>query len=151
MRATVFTDAALVNHAGRFVWLSIDLTNPVNSSFLEQFPLDGLPMLVVIDPNTGQGVLKWMGTLDVHQLVGLLDDGERAMPHPDEPGGPDATVEADRLAGAGRYLPAARAYRRVLRALPSDAPERGRVAVAYVGAYQAAEAYRPCARAAVEV
>ena len=52
MRATVFTDAALVKHAGRFVWLSIDTENAQNAEFLDRFPWEAVPTFQIIDPQT---------------------------------------------------------------------------------------------------
>ena len=36
MRATVFTDPALTRHAGRFVWLSLDMEKPQNAAARKQ-------------------------------------------------------------------------------------------------------------------
>lgn len=62
MDAHVFTDPALRQDADRYVWLSLDTENPVNVAFVEKFPTDNWPSLMVIDPATEKPVLKWLGT-----------------------------------------------------------------------------------------
>src|SRR5215813_10630851 len=78
MRANVLTDPALVKHAGRFAWLSIDTEKAQNQHFLEKFPVDSWPTFFFIDPSTEQAALTWASSLDVAQLEKLLDDGELA-------------------------------------------------------------------------
>src|ERR671931_154726 len=100
MRAFVFTDAALARHAGRFVWLSVDTERAGNAAFLERYPVEVWPSLLVIDPRDERVALSWAGSATVPQLVALLDDAERAL----KGGTQDADAllaRADRLAGEG--------------------------------------------------
>ena len=77
MHAYVFTDAALARDAGRFVWLSVDTEKPENAAFLERYPVEAWPSLYVIDPKTGEVVLRWLGSLTVPQLQAFLDQVAR--------------------------------------------------------------------------
>src|SRR5438067_13024330 len=79
MRATVFRDPALTRHAGQFVWLSIDTEEAGNVVFLEKFPTEVSPTLLVIDPAAARPVLAWPGSATVPELEKLLDDGVQAV------------------------------------------------------------------------
>ncbi|MGC4118083.1 MAG: tetratricopeptide repeat protein [Myxococcales bacterium] len=79
MRAHVYSDAALVKHAGRFVWLSIDTEKDQNARFLELYPVEAWPTLFVVDPDSGAVALKWLGSATVPQLEKMLEDAERAV------------------------------------------------------------------------
>ena len=54
MKSYVFPDAVLSGVADRFVWLEVDTEKPVNRAFVEQYPTEALPTLMVIDPRSGQ-------------------------------------------------------------------------------------------------
>jgi hypothetical protein len=125
MRATVFTDAALTRHAGRFVWLSIDTEREENASFQERFPISGWPTLLVLDPTTEKAALKWMGSATVPQLVKLLEDGERVV----RGGGEGLQVKlaaADRAFAEGRAADAAALASEVAAGAPADWDRRPR-------------------------
>ena len=79
MRANVLNDAALVEQAGQFAWLSIDSDKPVNAAFVDRFATGGVPLFLVIDPVKEQAVLNWYGTATAPQLVNLLADGKSAI------------------------------------------------------------------------
>ena len=52
MRAYVLPDARLLKLAGRFVRLDVDTERPASAAFVEKFPIDAWPTLLVIDPAT---------------------------------------------------------------------------------------------------
>lgn len=126
MHAYVFTDAALARDAGRFVWLSIDTEKPENAAFLERYPVEAWPSLYVIDPKTGEVVLRWLGSLTVPQLQAFLDQGEQAVRGGAE--GADALLaRANKAYGEGDKQSAATLYEQVLSQTPADWPQRPRV------------------------
>jgi len=126
MRSHVFTDAALVKHAGRFVWLEVDYENKANAPFLEAFPIDGLPTVMIIDPAPERVILRWLGSADVPMLERLFDDATRAL-SPEAPALVDALARADRLNGEQKHVEAAAAYRALLESAPDDWSRRTRV------------------------
>ncbi|NNE43085.1 MAG: thiol reductase thioredoxin, partial [Gemmatimonadetes bacterium] len=73
MKAVVFTDDALAEQAGRFVWLEINTEREQNAEFRQQFEVRALPTYFVVDPETEQVILKWVGGATVPQLTGILD------------------------------------------------------------------------------
>ena len=62
MRAYVLPDARLLKLAGRFVRLEVDTEQPGSAAFVERFPIDAWPTLLVIDPATEAVVVRWAGT-----------------------------------------------------------------------------------------
>src|SRR5262252_7579863 len=108
MRAYVLNDAALVKHAGRFAWLSIDTEKPQNEAFVKKFPIDTWPTFFVVDPSSERAVFKWLGTADVAQLEKLFDDGEVAMRTSGGKSAEEQLAMADRANAQGNRLDAAK-------------------------------------------
>jgi tetratricopeptide (TPR) repeat protein len=133
MRATVLTDAALVKHAGRFVWLSIDTEDPKNAAFLETYPWQAVPTFEVIDAATGRVAYQWIGGVDAAELARRFDEGETAFRDTSAsptagPSGPDNAVLA--LAMAGKDDECAQ---RALQVLPTLPPGPVKAGVASTG------------------
>jgi tetratricopeptide (TPR) repeat protein len=123
MKATVFRDEALREHAGRFVWLEIDTEKPQNAEIKQKLGVRALPTYYVLDPKTETVILKWVGAATVPQLVGLLDDAHANFDRvrSGETGGEDADAlltRADLLYGEGRTAEAADVYEAALAAAP---------------------------------
>ena len=111
MRANVLNDAALVKHAGRFAWLSIDTEKSQNAGFLEKFPVDNWPTFYVIDSANEGAAMKWLGTASVQQLEKLFDDGELAVRTSSGKSADELLALADRAHAEGRGADAAKLYR----------------------------------------
>ena len=137
MKATVFTDEAIREQAGRFVWLEIDTDKAQNAAFREQYPVRALPTYLVVEPDREQVILRWVGGATVPQLLGLLEDAEEnfdrvraggtvAPGDGSPPAAADAALhtaaallaEADLLYGAGKSTEAAAKYREAIAAAP---------------------------------
>ena len=133
MRATVFTDAALAKHAGRFVWLSIDTEDAKNAAFLDTYPWEAVPTFEVLDAKTEKIAYSWIGAVDATELPRRFDEAERAVRRTDQetaarPSSGDAEVLA--LAMAGKDEECAR---RALELLPDLAPDGVKANVAGTG------------------
>jgi tetratricopeptide (TPR) repeat protein len=150
MRARVFTDAALAEHAGRFAWLAIDVEDSKNAAFLQKFPWEAVPTFMVVDPATENVVYKWLGTADVPQLVRRFDEAERAMTGASGDAAATALAEADRLYGADKKAEAVAAYRRAIDAGGESWPERARAAESMMLALALSAGGQPCAKAAID-
>jgi predicted negative regulator of RcsB-dependent stress response len=149
MRAFVFTDRALERQAGRFVWLSIDAEKERNAPFLERYPIQAYPTLLVIDPASERAALRWIGGATLRQLEGILVDGERAWRG--EGNGPDALlVRADRLLGEGRADDAVRAYRKAIDRSGPDWHGRDRAVEALLTVLGTSGRVEECVRTAGE-
>jgi hypothetical protein len=122
MRAYVFTDPALAEQAGRFVWLAINTERSSNAGLRKKYPIPALPTFFVVDPQSEKAVLRWVGGATVPQLRKILDDGRVAVLG-SGPGAPGSTAygeadallaRAERLYGAGEDSSAAAVYEMAL-------------------------------------
>jgi tetratricopeptide (TPR) repeat protein len=143
MRAFVFTDRALERQAGRFVWLSVNTEKENNAAFLEKYPIEAYPTILVIDPESEQAVLRWIGSATVAQLEKLLDDGERAMLGK---GNEAETLlaSADRLLGAGKKDEATAAFKEAVAKAPPSWGPRDRAVESLLGLLGRKETAQEC-------
>ena len=151
MRAYVLTDARLASLAGRFVWLSIDTEKARNAAFLEAYPIDVWPTLLVIDPADGRAVLRWTGTATASEVERLAEDGRRAIRAGRGDAADEALARADRLAASRQAAEAAQAYREAIAIGGPGWSGRARAAEAVVQWVSLAGDARACAAAAREV
>lgn len=115
MKSYVFPDAVLSSLADRYVWLEMDTEKPVNRAFVEQFPSEALPTLLVIDPRTGKAVRRWVGSATVVELAARLRSTALAL----TPGAPgtaaqSALARASAADATGDHTAATVAYREAL-------------------------------------
>jgi tetratricopeptide (TPR) repeat protein len=150
MRANVLNDAALMKHAGRFAWLSVDTEKAQNEAFLEKFPVDNWPTFFVIDPSNERAALKWLGTANVEQLEKLFDDGELAVRTLGGKSPEELLALADRAHAEGRPADAAKLYREALQTAPQTWERRPRAVESLVIAFHGAHQPADCAQAALK-
>ena len=115
MKSYVFPDGVLSPVAGRYVWLEVDTEKPANRAFVEQFPAEALPTLLVIDPRTGQAVRRWVGSATAVELAARLRSTALALT-PGAPGTPAqaALARASAADTTGDHAGATGAYRDAL-------------------------------------
>lgn len=155
MRAYVFTDPALAPVAARFVWLSVDTEKEQNQQFLDRFPIESWPTLLVIDPRTGQPMRKWLGSATVPELVARLDEASDAYvqmggaPAPAPSEAEAALARAGELDSRGDHAGALKAYRAALQKAPPDWPQRPQAIEGMAFALQATGKSAECAQLAL--
>ncbi|MBX7100025.1 MAG: thioredoxin family protein [Myxococcaceae bacterium] len=136
----------------RFVFLSLDTERPNSAAFLEKYPVDTWPTLLIIDSQSDKVALQWLGSANVEQFKKLLEDGEQAAKALGAQSAADPLLqklaEADVLSGQRQPKAAAEAYRAVLAAAPADWPKRPRVTESLLGELYAAKQSEDCARTA---
>lgn len=135
MRAYTWTDKALTRHAGRFVWLSLDMEKAVNAPARKAIGISAFPTLYVVDPADGHVAIRWLGGASVAQLERLFDDGELAVHGGARGPALEALVAADRAYGAEKFADACNGYRAALAAAAPDWPARSRVIESLMFAY----------------
>lgn len=54
------------------VFAAVDTEKSANTKFLEAFPIESYPTLLIIDPSTQKPLVRWLGTIDAPQLEALL-------------------------------------------------------------------------------
>ena len=149
MRAYVWTDKALTRHAGRFVWLSLDIEKAKNAAARKHIGIQAFPTLYVLDPADGRVAIRWIGGASVVQLERLFDDGELAVKGGAHGPAIDALVEADRAYGASDFAAAAKAYERALDKAPEGWPAYGRTVEALMFAYSSLDSLVPSVQLAM--
>src|SRR5512138_3642809 len=148
MRSYVLPDRRLAKLAGRFVWLDLDTEQPRNAAFVEKFPIDAWPTILVLDPEREEVLLRWAGTATAEQIERLALDGERALKAGRASRADAALARADRLLGERKHAEAAAAYREALAAGGPSWPRRERAAEALVQSLGFAGDPAACADAA---
>ena len=145
MRSHVFTDKGLGKHAGRFVWLSIDTEKEANAAFVEKFPIENWPTLLVLDASGDRPVFKWPGSATVGQLERMFADAEAALSQEGSTGPSARLAEADRLNASRKYAEAATAYEEILASAPASFDRRPRAVESLALALYQSKRYGDCA------
>src|SRR2546423_2572408 len=114
MRAYLWTDKALTRHAGRFVWLSLDMEKAQNAAARKQIGISAFPTLYVVDPADGHVAIRWLGGASIPQLERLFDDGELAVGGGAKGPALAALIAADRAYGSEKFADAGDGYRTAL-------------------------------------
>src|ERR1041385_5234174 len=148
MRAYTWTDKALTRHAGRFVWLSLDMEKAKNAPARKQIGITAFPTLYVVDPSDGHVAIRWLGGASVAQLERLFDDGELAVKGGAKGPAFEALIAADRAYGAEKFADACNSYRTALALAPANWPAYGRAVESLMSAYSEADSNEATCRAA---
>lgn len=148
MREHVLNQPELAVHAKRFVFLAIDTEKPSGATFLEKFPIDNWPTLLVVDPKTETAAVKWLGTVTVPQFIKLLDDGEVALAAHAGAAPVALLAKADRLYAEQKAAEAVVAYREALASMPPEHPRRPRCVESLLNALYSSHQYADCSKTA---
>ena len=148
MRANVLTDARLLKLAGQFAWLDIDTEKPRNFAFVEQFPIEAWPTILVIDPAGEKVVLRWMGTATVEELEKLLAGAGKTLRHEATDAAGVAMARGAALASERKHGEAAAAFAEALSAGGAKWTGRAGAADALLQALSVSGDPAPCADAA---
>ncbi len=148
MRAYVFTDPALAKHAGQFVWLAINGEKAANAPFRQKYKIPGYPTYYVLDPATGDVIVRWVGGASVGQLGQLFDEqsatwARRTSGKPMSPADEMLRV-ADSLAAVDAHAAAAARYAQAIAAAPPAWSERSRAIDARLFSLSQADSAEAC-------
>ena len=148
MRAYTWTDKALTRHAGRFVWLSLDMEKAVNAPARKQIGITAFPTLYVVDPSDGHVAIRWLGGASIAQLERLFDDGELAVKGGAKGPALEALIAADRAYGAEKFADACTQYNRALSLAPAGWPAYNRAVESLLSAYSESDSNEATCRVA---
>jgi len=151
MRAYTWSDKALTRHAGRFVWLSLDMEKAKNAPARKQIGITAFPTLYVVDPSDGHVAIRWLGGASVAQLERLFDDGELAVKGGAKGPALEALIAADRAYGAEKFSDACTHYVRALSLAPANWPAYGRAVESLMFAYSESDSLEATCRMADQV
>jgi tetratricopeptide (TPR) repeat protein len=154
MKAFVFTDEALTEYAGRFVWLALDMEKATNARYRKQLGVPAYPTFYVIDARDERAALRNVGAMNMPQLKRFLDDGRLAWMRHGEPAGntpaDSALARADRAYSAARDSVAAHEYRAALDRAPAEWPPYARAVEALLFAASRCDDQELCVTSAME-
>ena len=133
MKAYVFSDPGLSPLAGKYVWLEINTERSENRAFVERFPAEALPMMMVVDSQSGQPVRRWLGSATVVELAARLRAAALALT-PGAPGTPgqEALARASAAEASGDHAAATEALREALVTTRPGSLDHGQAAEALV-------------------
>lgn len=119
--------------ADRYVWLEIDTEKPGNRAFVERFPLEAWPTLMVVDSQTGRPVRRWVGSATAVELAARLRSTALALT-PGAPGTPaqEALARATAAESAGDLAATTEALREALVSSKPGSLDHGQAAEALV-------------------
>ena len=149
MQGFVMRDPALAGLTRRVVRLEVNTELPVNAPFVEKYPIDAWPSLLVIDPAAERIVIRWVGSATVAEVQRLARDGARALSTA-QAGADAAFARADGLYAERRYADAAAAFEEALQGGGRGWRRRGLAAEKRVQALSFAGDPAACARGARE-
>src|SRR3954469_3589263 len=148
MKRYVFPDPGLRPVKDAAVWLSIDSENPKNKEFLDKFPLDAWPTFLVIDPEDGSVLGRWVGSATPNEFRTFIQQGVDAFLGKGNPSPVQAEMRKGYEARARRdFAAAAAAYGKALEQTPKGdpaRPERLVLVASALGRQKTEEAARRC-------
>ena len=128
MQRFVFNDPGLRPMKDAVVWLAIETEQEHNRGFVEKYPADGLPTFLLLDPDSGEVLGRWLGSGTANEMRTFVQEGVRA--YAAKSGGPGQTAAAlaEREGDAAQlrrdYAAAGAAYKRAFEQSPKDDPAR---------------------------
>src|SRR5437588_10998684 len=115
MQRYVFPDPGLRPIRDAAIYLAIDTENPKNKEFVDKFPLDAWPTFLVIDPEDGTVLGRWIGSATPNEFRSFVQQGVDALRAKANPSPADAEMRKGFEARATRDFPgAAAAYGRAV-------------------------------------
>jgi tetratricopeptide (TPR) repeat protein len=107
------------------VYLAIDSENPKNKEFLDKFPLDAWPTFLVIDPEDGSVLGRWVGSATPNEFRSFVQHGVEALRQKGNPSPVEAEMRKGYEARSRRdFAAAAAAYGKALEMTPRKDPAR---------------------------
>lgn len=154
MQHYVLNDPSMAALADRFVWLALDTDKPQNAAALKIVKPEVWPTFYVVDPTDSSIAARHAGGANLDQVRELLRRGEAAM-RASQKGLKDGTPiswlqKADRLATAGDYAGAHKAYSAAVKAAPAGWDRVPETLVAQIRCLYRQKAYQACGELAAK-
>ena len=154
MQRFVLSDPGMKPVAGEVVWASIETETDKNKPAVEQFPLDGWPTFLLIDPESEKVLGRFLGSGSVQDLRGFVQEGVRSYKNAGKLDAAGAAQrDGDQARIRGELKASAEAYgKAVALSKPADAarPERLTVYANALRKLQTEEAARTCVQLALK-
>ena len=126
MQRFVLSDAGMKPVAEAVVWSSVETERDPNKAVVEKYPVDAWPTFLIVDPDSGAVLGRFLGSGAVQDLRAFVQDGVRAYREKGRPSDPAwaAQREADAARNRGDLKATADAYGRAVQLGQVDDPQR---------------------------
>jgi thiol-disulfide isomerase/thioredoxin len=146
MQRFVLSDPGMKPVADAVVWSSVETERERNKAVVEKYPIDAWPTFLVVDPDTGEVLGRYLGSVPVQDLRAFVQDGVRAFHEKGKPADPAwaAQREGDAARNRGNLKTTAAAYGRAVALSKPDDPQRPQRLNLYLSALLRGKEYRTC-------
>jgi len=146
MQRFVLSDPGMKPVAEAAVWSSVETEREPNRAVVEKYPIDAWPTFLIVDPDSGAVLGRFLGSGTVQDLRAFVQDGVRAYREKGRPSDPAwaAQREADAARNRGDLKATADAYGRAVQLSKADDPQRPERLNLYLSALQKVKDPRTC-------
>ena len=146
MQRFVLSDPGMKPVAEAAVWSSVETEREPNKAVVEKYPIDAWPTFLIVDPDSGAVLGRFLGSGTVQDLRAFVQDGVRAYREKGRPSDPAwaAQREADAARNRGDLKATADAYGRAVQLSQADDPQRPERLNLYLSALLRGKDYRTC-------
>jgi len=146
MQRFVLSDPGLKPVADALVWSSVETEREANKAVVEKYPLDAWPTFLIVDPQSGAVLGRFLGSGTVQDIRAFVQDGVHAYQAKGKPA--DAATAAQREGDAarnrGNHAATAAAYGRALQSSKPSDPQRPERLNLYMTALRRTKDHRTC-------
>jgi thiol-disulfide isomerase/thioredoxin len=148
MQRFVLSDAGMKSLADAVVWSSVETERETNKAAVEKYPVDAWPTFLIVDPDTGTVLGRFLGSGTVQDMRSFVQDGVRAYREKGRPADPAwaAQRDGDAARNRGDLQATADAYGRSVQLSAADEPQRPERLNLYMSALLRLKDFRSCVR-----
>jgi thiol-disulfide isomerase/thioredoxin len=152
MQRFVLSDPGMKPVADAVVWSSVETEREPNKAVVEKYPVDAWPTFLIVDPETGTVLGRFLGSGTVQDLRAFVQDGARSFREKGKPSDPAwaAQRQGDAARNRGDLKATAAAYGRAVQLSRPDDPQRPERLNLYLSALLREKDYRACVRAGLK-
>ena len=146
MQRFVLADPGMKPVADSVVWASVETERDPNKAVVEMYPLDGWPTFLILDPDTGAVLGRFLGSGTVQDMRAFVQDGVRAYREKGKPADPAwaAQRDGDAARNRGDLKATAKAYGRAVQLSKADDSQRPLRLNLYMSALLKTKDHRAC-------
>jgi thiol-disulfide isomerase/thioredoxin len=146
MQRFVLADSGMRPVAESVVWASVETERDANKAAVEMYPLDAWPTFLIVDPDTGKVLGRFLGSGTVQDMRAFVQDGVRAYREKGKPADPAwaAQRDGDAARNRGDLKATAAGYGRAVQLSKADDSQRPLRLNLYMSALLKTKDYRTC-------
>ena len=146
MQRFVLADPGMKPVADSVVWASVETERDPNKAVVEMYPVDAWPTFLILDPDTGAVLGRFLGSGTVQDMRAFVQDGDRAYREKGKAADPAwaAQRDGDAARNRGDLKATAEGYGRAVQLSKADDPQRPLRLNLYLSALLKTKGYRTC-------